>query len=395
MIALFLLVLTWVFVIPYLIMYPPAMSMLLVRRKRASRLRAMSLPAASFDLSQIPSARIRQLPLRSRMVLVFINTKSGGQCGASLLRCFNAVLPSSQVFDMSVVKPEEVLSHIAGLQGSSGARLAVCGGDGTVGWVLEAAAATKLSLPVAIMPLGTGNDLARSMRWGGGVASRDICNEFVTDFLVNAVDGDVRDLDQWEILILSPSGKELRKLVMNNYFSFGVDATIALKFHEERQRHPDRFSSQQANVMKYAFYGFEGAFEGVSLENTVAMREIASDSAVEIPVNPYWKGLIVSNVPCYHGGKNFWGDADGDSFLPNAVDDGLLEVMGLSGTLHIGLVNLAIDQSLRLAQVKGIEVVLSEATPMQVDGEPWVQEPCTIRCTFKRHWPMVQGPAQA
>jgi diacylglycerol kinase (ATP) len=66
--------------------------------------------------------------------------------------------------------------------------------------------------------------------------------------------------------------------------------------------------------------------------------------------------------------------------------------MGLSGTLHIGLVNLAMDQSLRLAQVPGIEVVLSEATPMQIDGEPWVQEPCTIRCTFKRRWPMVQGP---
>ena len=96
-------------------------------------------------------------------------------------------------------------------------------------------------------------------------------------------------------------------------------------------------------------------------------------------------------MPCYHGGKNFWGDADGDSFLPASTDDQMLEVMGLSGTLHIGLVNLAMDNSLRLAQVKGVQVVLTEPTPMQIDGEPWIQAPCTIQCTFKRKFPMLLG----
>ena len=46
----------------------------------------------------------------------------------------------------------------------------VCGGDGTVMWVVTEMVKYDikiLSVPLAIIPLGTGNDFSRELGWGG------------------------------------------------------------------------------------------------------------------------------------------------------------------------------------------------------------------------------------
>lgn len=45
----------------------------------------------------------------------------------------------------------------------------VCGGDGTIPWVLHSASENKIDFSIVslgIMPIGTGNDFSRSVGWG-------------------------------------------------------------------------------------------------------------------------------------------------------------------------------------------------------------------------------------
>ena len=98
-------------------------------------------------------------------------------------------------------------------------RILVCGGDGTVGWVLNAIDKQNFVSPppVAILPAGTGNDLARVLSWGGGLGSVERQGGLCT-VLSHIEHAAVTILDRWKIAILNQQGKQLQPpKFMNNY----------------------------------------------------------------------------------------------------------------------------------------------------------------------------------
>ncbi|XP_059364546.1 diacylglycerol kinase delta-like isoform X2 [Carassius carassius] len=105
-------------------------------------------------------------PSCSSPLLVLANSKSGDNQGVKFLRRFKQLLNPAQVFDLMNGGPQLGLRLF---QKFETFRTLVCGGDGSVGWVLSEL--DKLSLhkqcQLGVLPLGTGNDLARVLGWGG------------------------------------------------------------------------------------------------------------------------------------------------------------------------------------------------------------------------------------
>ena len=280
----------------------------------------------------------------SHLIIAFCNSKSGGHRGSRVLESLRHSLGHDLVFDLLDQPPEKTIQDIChgrlgkkvSSEGNSTAitpensvaslRIIVCGGDGTCGWVFTAIdraceADEEIKkihdrLLVCVMPLGTGNDLSRSLGWG----KRYTKSMLGPRWLQRVRLADIVELDRWKISItpkdankdvenavpgafsviklsdiesetdrprLSSSTsttsvlrrgrtfsnammqENIRKLdiaektessisyraTFTNYFSFGLDAQIAATFHEQRTAHPERFSSPIKNMLLYARYG--------------------------------------------------------------------------------------------------------------------------------------------
>lgn len=101
-------------------------------------------------------------------------------------------------------------------------RVLVCGGDGTVAWVLDAIEKHNFESPppVAILPLGTGNDLSRVLNWGGGFSALD-GRGGLTMILQDVSNAAVTMLDRWSVNITEENsegkGKKVKSKSMMNY----------------------------------------------------------------------------------------------------------------------------------------------------------------------------------
>ncbi|XP_041934057.1 diacylglycerol kinase iota isoform X3 [Alosa sapidissima] len=361
------------------------------RKKRTSFKRRTSKKGTDeskwrpFMLKPLPSPLMKP-------VLVFVNPKSGGNQGTKLLQMFMWILNPRQVFDLSQGGPREALELYRKVPNL---RILACGGDGTVGWILSALDELQMNPqpPVAVLPLGTGNDLARTLNWGGGYT-----DEPVSKILCHVEDGSVVQLDRWNLRMERMPGQSqpeegTQKLplnVFNNYFSLGFDAHVTLEFHESREANPEKFNSRFRNKMFYAGAAFSDFLQRSSRDLSKHVRVVCDGTDLTPKIQELKLQCIVFlNIPRYCAGTMPWGNTgDHRDFEPQRHDDGCIEVIGFTmatlAALQVG------GHGERLHQCREVILTTYKTLPVQVDGEPCRMAPSTLHISLRNQANMVQ-----
>uniref|UniRef100_G1NKP4 Diacylglycerol kinase n=1 Tax=Meleagris gallopavo TaxID=9103 RepID=G1NKP4_MELGA len=276
-------------------------------------------------------------------------------------------------------------------------RILACGGDGTVGWILSILDELQLTPqpPVAVLPLGTGNDLARTLNWGGGYT-----DEPVSKILCHVEDGTIVQLDRWNLQVernpdlpqdeLEDGSRKLPLNVFNNYFSLGFDAHVTLEFHESREANPEKFNSRFRNKMFYAGAAFSDFLQRSSRDLSKHVKVVCDGTDLTPKIQELkFQCIVFLNIPRYCAGTMPWGNpGDHRDFEPQRHDDGYIEVIGFTmaslAALQVG------GHGERLHQCREVTLLTYKSIPMQVDGEPCRLAPSLIRISLRNQANMVQ-----
>lgn len=201
------------------------------------------------------------------------------------------------------------------------------------------------------------------------------------------------------------------KKVMNNYFSIGLDAKIALDFHNRREEN-EKTRSRSKLFMLYGMLATKELWSKTykNLEQRVLLE--CDDRKIRLPS---LQGIVVLNIPSYQGGANFWGtdhvsnkkesriepesgdssitipgksvynDKENGSFSLQCFHDQMLEVVAVFGVLHCAKSRLIKLHNHRIAQCHTVRITITgqEPIPVQVDGEAWLQSAGRIQIMHK------------
>ena len=288
-----------------------------------------------------------------------INPISGGGQGKVIHQYLPEIM-SSLNYTEDQWKSE--FTHIDGLEKqinealSQTEKLVAVGGDGTVSAVLSEMVSSEYakSVKIGLIPLGTGNDLARVLNLYKPYVDKGLL--FLVRRLLQAK---ARPFDIWKVN---------DKIAFANYFSGGIDARIAHDFNHARAA--GEFNSNSVLVNKIHYVKSFFADRSYTLRKG-KLSYTDSEGRCWQKILDGHRTVIVGNIPSFASGAN--------PFYKSDMADGLLEIVCVPnmfmfllaiavGTVP-GLGNFVKKYFLKTHKAKSIQLEFAEDEFLQLDGE--------------------------
>lgn len=234
-------------------------------------------------------------------------------------------------------------------------RIFVVGGDGTVSEAMNAISQLGLSLPMGIVPIGTGNDLARSLGLYRGRPWP------LDDVVAYAMTPRTTTVDLWSL-----NGC----LTFNNYMSVGLDAWVVRGF--------SRIRSWIIGHLKWCKRPIYFAIYLLSWIGNASRRvHPMTRLSWTDPVGRGWSHNIqrarvvaITNTPYYAAGALIDPDANvGDGIFEITIFSNMLQYAQLLAMRVPLLARLGVQHGGFRIRARDLRIHLPEPTCIQVDGE--------------------------
>jgi len=151
------------------------------------------------------------------------------------------------------------------------------------------------------------------------------------------------------------------------------------------------------NMAWYSWYGFKTFFSKLTPLYSIITLEV--DDKL-IPLSRSITAIVVINIPSYMRGTDLWGNNRAccvdTTFNKSNFDDGILEVVAIRGVFHQAMIKLHGARARRIAQGKQVKIkfidskVKPKVFPIQIDGEPRMQETENITIKYLNNLNMLQ-----